>query len=181
MEDGDESREKTVEGLLPKDENGVTQNGPCGNVACAPENAGGSNYCQKSAHASGFNGVRLGVRVAWVNGSPPALPLTAVMRDETTQDFPFYARRKEGSAATADDPWRLGFALGPSPADGAPNYVTRVDAGHADLRLGDRVVAVDKCWHYARHDSAEDFCRLNALLCTAMGWIFIPAYCFAVP
>ena len=31
----------------------------------------------------------------------------------------------------------------------------------------------------ARHDSAEDFSRLNALLCTAMGWIFIPAYCFA--
>ena len=33
----------------------------------------------------------------------------------------------------------------------------------------------------ARHDSAEDFSRLNALLCTAMAWIFIPAYCFAVP
>ena len=33
----------------------------------------------------------------------------------------------------------------------------------------------------ARHDSAEDFFRLNALLFTAMGWIFIPAYCFAVP
>ncbi len=33
----------------------------------------------------------------------------------------------------------------------------------------------------ARRDSAEDFSRLNALLCTAMGWIFIPAYCFAVP
>ena len=31
----------------------------------------------------------------------------------------------------------------------------------------------------ARHDSAEDFSRLNALLCTAMGWVFIPAYCFA--
>ncbi len=33
----------------------------------------------------------------------------------------------------------------------------------------------------ARHDSAEDFSRLNALLFTAMGLIFIPAYCFAVP
>ena len=33
----------------------------------------------------------------------------------------------------------------------------------------------------ARHDSAEDFSRLDALLFTAMAWIFIPAYCFAVP
>ena len=33
----------------------------------------------------------------------------------------------------------------------------------------------------ARRDSAEDFSRLNALLFTAMAWIFIPAYCFAVP
>ena len=33
----------------------------------------------------------------------------------------------------------------------------------------------------ARHDPAEDFSRLNALLFTAMGWIFIPAYCFTVP
>ena len=28
---------------------------------------------------------------------------------------------------------------------------------------------------------AEDFCRLGALLFTATAWIFIPAYCFAVP
>jgi len=34
---------------------------------------------------------------------------------------------------------------------------------------------------HARHDSAEDFSRLNALLFTAMGWIFIPVYYFAVP
>ena len=34
---------------------------------------------------------------------------------------------------------------------------------------------------YARRDSAEYFSRLNALLFTAMGWIFIPAHCFAVP
>ena len=31
------------------------------------------------------------------------------------------------------------------------------------------------------NDSAEDFCRLKAPCCTAMAWIFIPAYCFAVP
>ena len=33
----------------------------------------------------------------------------------------------------------------------------------------------------ARQDSAEDFCRLNARRCTAMDWIFILAYCFAIP
>ena len=33
----------------------------------------------------------------------------------------------------------------------------------------------------ARHASAEDFCRLKAPCCTAMDWIFIPAYCFAIP
>ena len=33
----------------------------------------------------------------------------------------------------------------------------------------------------ARQDSAEHFCRLEAPCCTAMGWLFIPAYCFAVP
>ena len=33
----------------------------------------------------------------------------------------------------------------------------------------------------ARHDSAEEFCRLKARRCTAMAWIFIPAYCFAIP
>ena len=33
----------------------------------------------------------------------------------------------------------------------------------------------------ARRDSAKDFSRLNALCFTAMGWILIPAYCFAVP
>ena len=33
----------------------------------------------------------------------------------------------------------------------------------------------------ARLDSAEDFSRLDALLCTAMDWIFIPASCFALP
>ena len=33
----------------------------------------------------------------------------------------------------------------------------------------------------ARRDSAEHFSRLNAVLCTAMAWIFIPACCFAIP
>ena len=33
----------------------------------------------------------------------------------------------------------------------------------------------------ARHDSAEDFSRLGALLFTDMARIFIPAYCFAIP
>ena len=31
----------------------------------------------------------------------------------------------------------------------------------------------------ARRDSAEDFSRLNALLCTAVDRILIPVYCFA--
>ena len=37
-------------------------------------------------------------------------------------------------------------------------------------------------WHCsARRDSAEDFSRLKARRCTAMAWILIPAYCFAIP
>ena len=50
----------------------------------------------------------------------------------------------------------------------------------ASLQRGEEAVLA---YHasIARHDSAEDFCRLNALLCTAVGWIFIPAYCFALP
>ena len=48
-------------------------------------------------------------------------------------------------------------------ADGA--WIVRVDGGAAE----------------ARHDSAEHFSRSGALLFTAMAWIFIPAYCFAVP
>ena len=32
----------------------------------------------------------------------------------------------------------------------------------------------------ARHDSAEDLCRLKARRCTGMDRIFIPAYCFAI-
>ena len=37
------------------------------------------------------------------------------------------------------------------------------------------------CEYEARHDSAEDFCRLKAPCFTAVDWIFIPAYCFAIP
>ena len=33
---------------------------------------------------------------------------------------------------------------------------------------------------WARQDSTEDFCRLKARRCTAMGSIFIPAHCFAI-
>ena len=33
----------------------------------------------------------------------------------------------------------------------------------------------------ARHDFGDDFCQLKAPCCTAMYWIFIPAYCFAIP
>ena len=33
----------------------------------------------------------------------------------------------------------------------------------------------------ARRDSAEHFSRLGALLFTAVDWIFILAYCFAIP
>ena len=39
----------------------------------------------------------------------------------------------------------------------------------------------DGCPISARQVSAEDFFRLDALLFTAMAWIFIPAYCFAIP
>ena len=35
--------------------------------------------------------------------------------------------------------------------------------------------------HEARRDSAEDFSRLDAVLCAAVARIFIPAYCFATP
>ena len=35
--------------------------------------------------------------------------------------------------------------------------------------------------HYARHDSAEDFLSIGRSAFTAMAWIFIPAYCSAIP
>ena len=43
-----------------------------------------------------------------------------------------------------------------------------------DLRACTKITA-------RRRDSAEDFSRLGALLCTATDWIFIPAHCFAIP
>ena len=46
--------------------------------------------------------------------------------------------------------------------------------------LRDLGAPVDGDARAARQDSAEDFSRLGALLFTAMAWIFIPAYCFAV-
>ena len=36
-------------------------------------------------------------------------------------------------------------------------------------------------WSYARQDSAEHFSRLDALLFTAVAWMFIPAHCSAAP
>ena len=46
----------------------------------------------------------------------------------------------------------------------------------SDTYYGDKT-----CQERARHDSAEDFCRLKARRCTVMAWIFILAYCFAIP
>ena len=43
------------------------------------------------------------------------------------------------------------------------------------------VMGVDAGMDMARHDSAEYSCRLKARRCTAMDWIFILAYCFAIP
>ena len=56
---------------------------------------------------------------------------------------------------------------------GAARFRELVDAKFYDDQRFFRVLA--------RRDSAEDFSRLNALLCTATDWIFIPAYCFAIP
>ena len=55
-----------------------------------------------------------------------------------------------------------------------PTIANRVYLLAALLRPGARS-------YLARHDSAEDFSRLNAILFTAMASIFIPAYCFAIP
>ena len=56
------------------------------------------------------------------------------------------------------------------------------DAG-ADINVigNDGTTAVSLAAGNARHDSAEDFCRLKARRYTAMDWIFILAYCFAIP
>ena len=47
--------------------------------------------------------------------------------------------------------------------------------------IGSWYWAPKKNKRHARQDSAEHFSRLGALLFTAMAWIFIPAYCFAIP
>ncbi len=49
------------------------------------------------------------------------------------------------------------------------------------IKNGEPLEEHEKDWCDARRDSAEDFSRLDALLFTAMAWILIPAYCFAIP
>ena len=60
-----------------------------------------------------------------------------------------------------------------------PSQCGRMDQACA---FGDRPVLLTYDGEFvdARHDSAEDFCRLKARRCTAMDRIFIPAYCFAI-
>jgi len=59
------------------------------------------------------------------------------------------------------------------PSKSDPTYVADWGAAVYDaIRAGDP--------DGARRDSAEDFSRLNALLCTAVDRILIPAYCFAI-
>ena len=56
--------------------------------------------------------------------------------------------------------------------------------GRHDLAAGSMARILDpyaKLFKLACQDSAEDFPRLDALLFTAMAWILIPAYCFAIP
>ena len=48
-------------------------------------------------------------------------------------------------------------------------------------RINELEVALLDTLKYARRDSAEHFSRLKVQCCTAMAWIFIPVYCFAVP
>ena len=52
---------------------------------------------------------------------------------------------------------------------------------HLLLLVALRPFLVPLATFFARRDSAEDFSRLNALLFTAMAWIFIPAHRFALP
>ena len=47
-------------------------------------------------------------------------------------------------------------------------------------KASDNALNAMRVWTTARHDSAEHFSRVGALLFTATGWIFIPAYCFAI-
>ena len=66
----------------------------------------------------------------------------------------------------------------PCDSDGAPSFAKPAPED-TDGIVEIWPLIVEKA--YARHDSAEDFSRLDALLFTAMAWIFIPAYCFALP
>ena len=63
----------------------------------------------------------------------------------------------------------------------APGYACAHGPGGYGGPLGGDPDAGDDVLYPSRRDSAEDFSRLNALLFTAMAWILIPAYCFAVP
>ena len=70
---------------------------------------------------------------------------------------------------------------GPAPAGGAHALAAACgEAGEEDMHCV-RGLYFLALVIPARHDSAEHFSRLKALHCTAMGLIFIPAYCFAVP
>ena len=65
------------------------------------------------------------------------------------------------------------------------HFSTTKNAGEAGVNCGgggcDNCHCFDGFVHLDRRDSAEDFFRLDAPIFTAMTWIFIPAYCFAIP
>jgi len=64
-----------------------------------------------------------------------------------------------------------------------PNILDMLCAAQNDRKqIRDEVMTLLFAGHdtTARRNSAEDFSRLNALLCTAMDQILIPAYCFAL-
>ena len=70
--------------------------------------------------------------------------------------------------------------------DGAgliPRFVTELFAPFAGDNAVKTITVVASYVeiYNARHDSAEDLSRLKAPRCTAMDWILIPAYCFAIP
>ena len=69
-------------------------------------------------------------------------------------------------------------------ADRAADAATAADAAMADQearleKLMQEQLEAKDATTVARRDS--HFSRLDALLRTAVAWIFIPAYCFAVP
>ena len=71
---------------------------------------------------------------------------------------------------------------------GEPDHYTRgKNSPECDAYLNDpATLKLQTMWYnmyrmsLARHDSAEDFSRLNALIFTAVAWMFIPACCFAI-